>query len=58
MTKEIKRCIAIMFPKDEKDRTQCILKRLRNNNDKDHHCAGIISNRKMVVYIVVNPANT
>lgn len=43
MTKEIERCIRIMFPNDPEDRTRHILKRLRNDKDKDHHCAGSLT---------------
>lgn len=43
MTNEVKKCITLMFPEDAQDRTQRILKRLRNDNDKDHHCAGSLT---------------
>lgn len=43
MTNEVKKCIALIFPEDAQDRTQRILKRLRNDNDKDHHNPGSLT---------------
>lgn len=44
MTRDhIRKNMCIMFPECAPDRTQKILRRLRDDNAKDHHCAGSLT---------------
>ncbi|MBQ8570305.1 MAG: hypothetical protein IJ444_02205 [Kiritimatiellae bacterium] len=41
--KHIAKCIRILFPENTPDRTQRVLKLLRDDNAKDHHVPGSLT---------------